>query len=240
MGLLDSITQPINDLTHGGMLGIDKENIGLLGMALMGGNGGGNNFLQSMMMMQMLGGNDPFNPVSGNNSQSNGMPNYNQTTNPSSVSSIQSLPTDKQALLQQLKSNAESAFPDNPTMQQVAITQAIHESGLMGKPSLLATKDNNLFGIKSPGSSGVVNMPTWEVMNGRNVNVNADFGRNASTADSFMQYKNLMNRGRYAPVLQAQNPYEAFNALQRSGYATDPRYANKLNNVYSQYVAPLY
>ncbi len=226
---------PPADNNSTGMFGLDPETMGLLGMSLAGA-GGGNDFLSSIMMMKMFGGegdgttgtpgsNDSFNPVNA----------------PAYISSDPvSLTTDKQALLSQLKNQAAAAYPNNPTMQQVAITQAIHESNLMGKPSQLAAKSNNYFGIKAPGTGGTVNMATNEFMGGRNQTVNAGFGRNNSVGDSFNQYRNLMNKPRYQSVLSSQNPTDAFNALQKSGYATDPQYANKLNNVYNRYVAPLY
>src|SRR5258708_39515719 len=82
------------------------------------------------------------------------------------------LSPDKGEMLQQLKSAAEQAFPNNPTMQQVAITQAIHESGLMGTPSKLAPQ-NNLFGIKAPGTAGTLAKPRRENSEGGNRKTNA-------------------------------------------------------------------
>jgi flagellum-specific peptidoglycan hydrolase FlgJ len=151
-----------------------------------------------------------------------------------------SLPTDRQALLQTLKENAARAYPGNALMQQVAMTQAIHESGLLSKPSHLASRYNNLFGIKAPGTAGTVNMPTNEEIGGVNQRVSANFGANASPLDSFMQHRNLMNNQRYKPVLAAHNPYDAFAALKAAGYATDSQYSDKLSNIYNRYVAPLY
>lgn len=143
-------------------------------------------------------------------------------------------------LLQRLKEAAAKAFPNDPLRQQVALTQAIHESGLQdGTPSGLA-KHNNFFGIKAPGTAGTVNMPTTEFMGGRNQRVNAGFGANATPEDSFNQYRDLMNKSRYAPVRAARTPEEAFAALQKAGYATDPRYAALLAQVYQRNVAPLY
>lgn len=228
----------LNANNSNGLLGLNNEDnqlSGLLGMALMN-NDDSSNPLAPLFMLEMMGNNSmPPNAI-GNVPRSS--PNASgYSPSPSTVSN---LPSDKSALLQQLKASAESAFPGNPTMQQVAITQAIHESGLMGKPSALASQNNNLFGIKAPGTAGTVRMQTSEYRNGSPTTENAGFGRNASAADSFVQYKNLMNKTRYAPVMQSETPSDAFTALQRSGYATDPRYANKLNNVYQRYVAPLY
>lgn len=148
-------------------------------------------------------------------------------------------PEDKQQRLAMLKEQAMQAYPDNPTMQQVAITQAIHESGLMGTPSKLALQ-GNLFGIKAPGTAGTVNMDTEEYGNGTPYRTTAAFGANTSPADSFRQHAGLMGNNRYGAVRQAQSPMDAFAALQKAGYATDPQYSQKLNRVYNQFVAPLY
>jgi len=136
---------------------------------------------------------------------------------------------------QQLKDSAQSAYPNNPTMQQVAMSQALLESGV--KPSRLATQSNNYFGIKSPKGTS---MPTQEYVNGRPVIQNANFAVNPNMQSSFDQHRNLLSNARYQPVMASQDPVSAFMALQKAGYATDPAYANKLRSVYNRYVQPLY
>lgn len=140
---------------------------------------------------------------------------------------------------------AQAAYPDNPTMAGIAAAQAIHESNLLNKPSGLALK-NNLFGIKGSGTAGSVNMPTYEFIKGKKVKVNAGFAANNTLEDSFIQHKNLMNKGtksnpgRYLPVLNAQTIEDAANALVKGGYATDPSYAKKLINLYNNTLAPYF
>lgn len=149
--------------------------------------------------------------------------------------------------INQLKALAVQTYPDNPIMQQVALSQAILESGSPGKMSGLATKQNNLFGIKgsntAPGTASNVPMNTTEYGGGgEGPNITrADFSANNNLSDSFNQHRQLLsNLPRYQSVLNAANPTDAFNALQKSGYATDPNYSSKLNNVFSKYVQPLY
>lgn len=181
--------------------------------------------------------------IAASNNSSYGLLNSSPTMSPSAPSLPPlnySLPSNKQALLQQLKESAAVAYPNNPVMQQVAITQAIQESGLMGRPSKLATKYNNYFGIKAPGTAGTVEMPTFEDYGGKRERINANFGVNNSPADSFAQHRNLLSKPRYQSVLTATNPQDAFTALKRAGYATDTGYINNLNNVYRKYVEPLY
>lgn len=149
-------------------------------------------------------------------------------------------PDSGNSYLPTLKDSVEKAYPDNPVMQKVALTQAILESGLLNKPSTLSSKYNNLFGIKAPGTAGTVDMPSTEFIGGSPQRVTSSFGANNTIGDSFLQHRDLMNKNRYAPVLSAGSPYEAFSALQRVGYATDPRYAQKLASLYDKYVVPLY
>ena len=148
-------------------------------------------------------------------------------------------------LLPKLSAAAREAYPDNPTMQQVAMSQAILESGLNGKPSQLATRHNNYFGIKAsrsfPGTGGTVDMPTQEYIGGSPTTMTQGFSSNNSMDDSFRQHANLLyGSSRYQPVIQSRRPEDAFLALQSSGYATDPNYASKLRSIYGRYVAPIY
>jgi hypothetical protein len=165
-------------------------------------------------------------------------------TGAASIPSIGTTPTaigPGDSWLQKLKSLAAQAFPENPTAQQVALTQAVLESG--NSPSKLA-QQNNVFGIKQsptvPGTGMPAMMPTNEFANGSMQSMPQQFATNNSLEDSFNQYKALMGNKRYAPVAQAQSPIEAFAALQKAGYATDPKYAQKLNSVYRTRIAPLY
>lgn len=67
------------------------------------------------------------------------------------------------------------------------------------------------------------------------------FRKYATPAESFMDYGRLLtSHPRYAPAVaaaRAGNPLEAFKALGTSGYATDPKYGEKLAGVYKS-VAP--
>lgn len=152
---------------------------------------------------------------------------------------------DSSSLLAQVKESAMRAFPDNPTMQKVAISQAILESGLTGKPSQLAVNNKNLFGIKegktAPGRAQSVSYKTQEYRGGNPGNENARFSSNNTYDESLDQYKNLLeNLPRYSKVINSTDPSEAFIELQRAGYATDPQYARKLINIYNKSVAPLF
>jgi flagellar protein FlgJ len=117
------------------------------------------------------------------------------------------------------------------------IAQAAHESGWGRREITLAdgTPANNLFGIKAgAGWKGrVAEVMTTEYVEGQPKRVWQKFRAYASPAESFADYAALMkNQPRYQQVLGAGQDAHAFaQGLQRAGYATDPRYADKLTGV---------
>lgn len=146
-------------------------------------------------------------------------------------------PTNQITGLEQLKELAEQAWPDNQMMQQLAMSQAIQESGLPGNMSGLATKAHNLFGIKGPGTREI----TTEYYGNNPLAELASFTKNDSPLASFMEHKNLLTESpRYSSVLSAKSLPDAFQALQKGGYATDPNYAKNLNRIFNTYVKNLY
>lgn len=150
---------------------------------------------------------------------------------------------DKKSLFEQLKKISEDTFPDHPIMQRIALCQAVLESRLNGIPSQLAHKYNNFFGIKqsnsNPGTKSDVGLKTKED-NGKTHIIIGDFSSNLTPYDSFNQYKSLMLHKRYEKVFNAKSIFEAFNALQRSGYSTDPLYSSKLSAIYRNQIATLF
>ncbi|SEN28136.1 glycoside hydrolase family 73 protein [Paenibacillus sp. OV219] len=94
---------------------------------------------------------------------------------------------------------------------------------------------NNLAGYK--GGSGVpngywkgavVNKQTWEVINGRRVDVVATFRAYDSIYDFFKDQDLLFARSRYTRVHEAKGPFEQAQMLLECGYATDPDYAKQI------------
>lgn len=137
---------------------------------------------------------------------------------------------------------AKDVYSDLPTMQRVVVTQAIHESGFLNGGSVLANRYNNLFGIKGKGA--VLN--TIEYIKGVRTQVKAEFAAYASIEDCFKAHRRLMecgvswNRSLYVPVISANTPSAAFDALYKCGYATDPKYPSKLLGIYNQYVSKVF
>ena len=91
---------------------------------------------------------------------------------------------------------------------------------------------NNLFGVKAAGqwSGASISAATQEYQDGAAVNTTGQFRAYTSRTQSFRDYVSLLRGSpRYAAALNTGNDAHAFaSALQRSGYATDPDYANKI------------
>lgn len=98
-----------------------------------------------------------------------------------------------------------------------------------GRPS------HNVFGIKAGrGWNGpTVEVPTTEYVNGRPVRTSAKFRAYGSYGDAFRDYARLLAENpRYARVLEHGGDAGRYaRELQRAGYATDPRYGEKLTGV---------
>jgi flagellar protein FlgJ len=98
----------------------------------------------------------------------------------------------------------------------------------------------NLFGIKAQqGWSGdSTNITTTEYRGGLAMKEQASFRSYESYGESFKDYANfLQDNNRYKSALeQVSDPKEFALALQNSGYATDPNYANKINRIMDRYL----
>ena len=117
---------------------------------------------------------------------------------------------------------------------QVLIAQAALETGwgqaMIRHPD--GANSFNLFGIKAndrwPGSRVIV--PTIEFVNGIMERRQSAFRAYAGASESFEDYVNLIrNSPRYQQALaRAGDPAAYIQSLQEAGYATDPRYAEKV------------
>ena len=117
------------------------------------------------------------------------------------------------------------------------VGQAALESG-WGRHEIRAadgTASHNVFGIKAGRSwkGAVIEKTTTEFVNGVAQKVTARFRAYASYGEAFQDYAKLLrNNPRYAAVLgQAQDAKGFAHSLQKSGYATDPAYADKLTRI---------
>lgn len=117
-------------------------------------------------------------------------------------------------------------------LPSITIAQAILESG-WGKKRI----GNNIFGIKAgSGWNGkTITSVTTEYKNGKWVSETAVFRDYDSVAQSIEDHAKLVGTApRYEAVRNAKDYKEAARALQEAGYATDPKYAEKLINIIEQ------
>lgn len=134
---------------------------------------------------------------------------------------------------------AISAARESGIPHQLIVAQAALESGWGNReirtPAGKAT--HNLFGIKATpdwkGESTVVT--TTEYIDGVRKKVKAAFRVYPSYSAALADYTSLLKcNPRYKNVVHSPTPEHAARALQNGGYATDPRYANKLIKIIDQ------
>ena len=134
------------------------------------------------------------------------------------------------ALAAQQKTGLPAAF---------VVGQAALESG-WGKRDIRDADGNpshNLFGIKATGGweGETVAVMTTEYVDGKPRKVVEQFRKYDSFADAFTDWSQLMTRSsRYAGVLKASSAADFARGLEDAGYATDPRYSEKLERTINQ------
>ena len=118
------------------------------------------------------------------------------------------------------------------------VAQAALESG-WGK-SFLAVKSNNLFGIKADKSwTGPTHeMMTTEYIKGQAVRVSAKWRSYDSWAACLLDHADFFHvNPRYSEALKyPHDPFRFAEEISRAGYATDPRYADKIIGVIKKYL----
>lgn len=145
----------------------------------------------------------------------------------------------KEEFIETMLPMAEAAAKRIGVDPRYLVAQAALETG-WGKHMIRqsdGSNANNLFGIKSHGwKGGSVNAVTNEYVGGQEVKEVAKFRTYDSYADSFHDYVDfLQSNERYGDALKTNGNSEKFmSELQEAGYATDPRYARKVNQIARQ------
>ncbi|MGG4346430.1 glucosaminidase domain-containing protein [Paenibacillus lautus] len=121
---------------------------------------------------------------------------------------------------------AQTKIPASLTIAQAALESAWGISGL-------TIKGNNLFGIKGKGPAGSCTMQTTEYKNGKPIKVDAAFRAYNNWGESIADHTKLIlggvswDRDKYKKVIGVDGKTAA-REIQKAGYATDPKYADKL------------
>jgi len=139
-----------------------------------------------------------------------------------------------------LSKPAQAASEQSGIPHHLILAQAALESG-WGQRQIL-TRDGkpsyNVFGIKATGSwqGKTTDIMTTEFENGEAKKVKQKYRVYDSYFDALNDYvKLLSNNPRYAAVTTASSPEQGAQALQAAGYATDPKYAQKLVGMIQQF-----
>ncbi len=146
-------------------------------------------------------------------------------------------PATPQAFVKEVLPYAQSAAEKIGVSPQVLIAQAALESGWGKRVPTGADGQSsfNLFGIKAgPDWQGkVAIVPTVEYRDGVACREKARFRAYGSIQASFNDYARLITtQPRYRQALESADDAAAYlRRLQEAGYATDPRYAQKIGDV---------
>lgn len=164
---------------------------------------------------------------------------YHLTEEASETPDFDNYSSEQKAFIERLAPQAQELHEKYGVLPSIILGQAILESD-WGRSSL-ASKYNNLFGIKTDSKENGVELSTQEYENGQYVTVTGNFQVFSSWEECLTQHTKLFVNGvdwnpkLYEKVLSAGNYQEAANELQKAGYATDPEYAAKIIQVIEQY-----
>ncbi len=146
-------------------------------------------------------------------------------------------PTAKRGFIDKLMSHAETVSAATGIPSRFMVAHAALESGWGRREIRNADGSNshNVFGIKAGAhwKGKVTDVTTTEYVNGVPQKRVERFRAYDSYADAFADYaKTLTHSPRYRDVVASAADANGFaQGLQKAGYATDPRYAQKLSRV---------
>ncbi len=150
------------------------------------------------------------------------------------------LPSDSSEFIAQLAQPAKLASQQSGIPHHLILAQAALESG-WGQRQIL-TRDGkpsyNGFGIKASGDwkGETTDIMTTEYEAGEAKKVRASFRVYGSYLEALTDYVRLLSKNpRYAAVTSAPSAEQGARALQAAGYATDPKYAQKLVGMIQQF-----
>ena len=149
--------------------------------------------------------------------------------------------THKEQFIADISTEAQSLYVKYGVLPSISISQAILESDW--GTSSLATKNGNYYGIKGGGVENGSPFFTKEYLKNSDqwIEIEATFRKYDSWQESMEDHAKLLVYGTkwnpelYRSVIEAADYKEAAYALQTAGYATDPRYPEKLIRLIEQY-----
>lgn len=167
-------------------------------------------------------------------------------TGPTSVdtisSAIRGAPKHISEFIGKMRQAVEVAAQETGIPAKLIMSQAALESG-WGKREILhenGSTSHNLFGIKASKSwkGKTTDIMTTEYIDGKMVKLKQPFRAYDSYAESVTDYARLLSKNpRYEAVVNASSAEEAARQVQAAGYATDPKYADKLISIMAYFDA---
>jgi hypothetical protein len=135
---------------------------------------------------------------------------------------------DKREFISSVRDGAVKGYGDFGILPSLTIAQAILESSWGS--SKLSRNANNLFGIKASLSwkGKKVTMETTEWYGDKKQIVKAEFRAYDSLNHSIEDHNRLLSYKRYKPLGNCTDYKEACQKVYECGYATDPKYPEKL------------
>ena len=147
------------------------------------------------------------------------------------------MPASQEAFIQELWPHAEKSAKELGVSADVLIAQAALETG-WGRKMIHDPQGGNafnLFGIKANRhwQGEHINVATIEYRDGIAQREHASFRSYASLSESMDDYVAFLQQNpRYQQALEkADNAQDFLLELQQAGYATDPAYAEKINDI---------
>lgn len=144
------------------------------------------------------------------------------------------------AFIEKMAPAAYRAARESGVPARLILSQAALESG-WGRREIRHADGSptyNLFGIKATGgwAGRVAEVTTTEYIDGQPQKMTQAFRAYGSYAEAFSDYARLVGESpRYERVTQARDAADAARRIQEAGYATDPRYADKLIGIMGQF-----
>ena len=157
---------------------------------------------------------------------STAVPSFKPSDSPTNISTGPKPKTTPSSGFQGFVSMAQSAGAKYP---QLVAAQWALESGWGKTPS----GKNNFFGIKAGAGEQGTSKNTWEVYGGKEVNTSARFKDFESPQGSVNELVSRWHKDykNYSGVNNAPDAFSAADMLTTEGYATDPKYAEKLKKI---------
>lgn len=119
-------------------------------------------------------------------------------------------------------------------LPSLKMAQAILESS--SGNSELATKANNLYGIKASNWNGqTYTKLATEFVSGQNISLEAKFRAYRSFEESIKDHSDFLSKPRYSALVGQRDYKVACQTIKDAGYATDSNYPQKLLSIIENY-----